>query len=85
MKIMMNLSLARCKMLKIPSPVINDKLIPILSFFFADVQKVLKKLASPYTVGDKLSTKVRELGPEKKGSSEFLSLSQTVSRALRRI
>ena len=60
-KSMMDLSLVRCKMLKIPSPVINDKLIPILSFFFADVQKVLKKLAPPYTVGDKLSIKVREL------------------------
>ena len=72
MKSMVNLSPVRCKMLKIPSPVINDKLIPILSsYFFADVQKVLKKLTSPYTVGDKLSIKVRELGPEKKGPSEF--------------
>ena len=42
-KSMMNLSLVMCKMLKLPSPVINDnKLIPISSSFFADVQKVLK-------------------------------------------
>ena len=33
-KSMMNLSLVRCKILKIPSPVINDKLIPISSSFF---------------------------------------------------
>ena len=31
-KSMMNLSLVRSKMLIIPSPVINDKLIPILYF-----------------------------------------------------
>ena len=39
-KVMMNLSLVRCKMLKIPSSEdIIDKLIPILSSFFDDVQK----------------------------------------------
>ena len=54
-KSMMNLSLVMCKMLKLPSPVINDKLIPIVSSFFADVQKVFKKLKSSYTVGGKLS------------------------------
>ena len=52
---MMVLSLVMCKMLKLPSPVINGKLIPILSSSFADVQKVLKKLTSSFTVGDKLS------------------------------
>ena len=82
-KSMTNLSLIRCKMLKILSPVTNDKLIPILSSFLADRQKVLKKLAPLYTVGGKLSTKVRELGAEKKGLSEFFSLS--ASRVLRRI
>ena len=53
-KSMMNLFLVMYKMLKLPSLVINDKLIPILSSFFAAVQKVLK-LASSHTVGDKLS------------------------------
>ena len=33
-KSMMNLSLVMCKILKLPSPVINDKLIPISFFFF---------------------------------------------------
>ena len=53
-----------------------------LIFFFADVQKVLKKLASSYTLGDKLSR--CELGPETgKGPSEFFS--RSVNRELRRI
>ena len=57
MKSMMDLSLVRCKMLKIPSPAINDKLIPILFILFYSCRRAerLKRLASPYKVGDKLS------------------------------
>ena len=81
-KIMMNLSPARCKILKIPSPLINDKLTPILSFFFCRRAESVEE-ARLTLHGWRRA--LRELGPEKKGSSEFLSLSQSVTRALRRI
>ena len=38
-KSMVNLSLVMCKMLKLPSPVINDKLISILSSFLPTCRK----------------------------------------------
>ena len=41
-------------MLKIPSPGINDKLIPFIYHFYCRRAENLKKLASPYTVGDQL-------------------------------
>ena len=47
---MMNLSLARCKMRKIPSPDLNDKLILILSFilFYCRRTKRFKKPAPDF-------------------------------------
>ena len=69
-------------MLKIPSSVINDKLIPILSSFFADVCAESVEEARIIVYGWRQALKVRELGPEK-GPSEFFS--RSVSRVLRKI
>ena len=44
---MMNLALVRCKMRKVPSPDINDKLIPILSSFFCCRQEEKFKKPAP--------------------------------------
>ena len=45
-KNMINLCLVRCKMLKIPSPDINDKLIPILFYFILPSNRKVKNSRS---------------------------------------
>ena len=64
-KSMMNLSLVRCKMLKIPSPDINDKLIPILFFFVLPTSRKVKE-ARTTVYGWRQALKMRELQSENK-------------------
>ena len=59
---MMNLSLVKCKMLKIPSPDMNGKLGS--SFFLPTCRKVKEARITVY--GWRRALKVRELGTENK-------------------
>ena len=88
-KSVMNLSLVTCKMLKLPSPVINDKLIPILSFF-ADVQKVLQE-DRVIVYGWRKALKVRARARNRKRTIENFqakckpSATQNISREYRKM
>ena len=82
-KSMTNLSLVRCKMFKIRSPVMNDKLIPILSPFFCRCAESVEEARITINDWRQALNQGERTRARKKRPPEFFSLS--VSRVLRRI